>query len=66
MVEPPGTHVTKLYTLCYLCNDVVREGSMRFKSAHSDWMQNKPIRMHDLGSTLPIFAMMWFEEVRCT
>ena len=30
MVEPPRTHVTKLYTLCYLCYDVVREGSMRF------------------------------------
>ena len=29
-VEPPQTHVTKLYTLCYLCNDVVREGSTRF------------------------------------
>ena len=26
----PRTHVTKLYTLCYLCNDVVREGSTRF------------------------------------
>ena len=30
MVEPPRTHVTKVYTLCYLCNDVVREGSKRF------------------------------------
>ena len=29
-VEPPRTHVTKLYTLCYLCNNVVREGSTRF------------------------------------
>ena len=26
-VEPPRTHVTKLYTPCYLCNDVVRGGS---------------------------------------
>ena len=30
MVEPPRTHVTKVYTLCYLCNDVVRVGSKRF------------------------------------
>ena len=29
-VEPPRTLVTKLYTPCYLCNDVVKEGSRRF------------------------------------
>ena len=28
LTTPPRTRVTKLYTPCYLCNDVVREGSM--------------------------------------
>ena len=27
-VEPHRTHVKELYTLCYICNDVVRGGSM--------------------------------------
>ena len=29
-VQPPQTHVINLYTPCYLCEDVVRVGSMRF------------------------------------
>ena len=29
-VEPPRTHVINLYTPCYLCDAVVRVGSMRF------------------------------------
>ena len=29
-VEPPRTYVKELYIPCYLCEDVVREGSMRF------------------------------------
>ena len=28
----PRTHVKELYTPCYLCNDVVREGSRRFNA----------------------------------
>ena len=28
--EPPQTHVKEHYTLCYICNDVVQEGSRRF------------------------------------
>ena len=29
-VDPPRTHMKELYTPCYLCHDVVREGSRRF------------------------------------
>ena len=29
-VEPPLTHKKAVYIPCYLCEDVVREGSMRF------------------------------------
>ena len=29
-MEPPLTHVKELYILCYLCSDVVQEGSRRF------------------------------------
>ena len=29
-VEPPRIRVKELYIPCYLCEDVVREGSMRF------------------------------------
>ena len=30
IVEPPRTHAIDLYTLCFLCTEVVREGSRRF------------------------------------
>ena len=29
-IEPPRTHVKEVYIPCYLCEDEVREGSMRF------------------------------------
>ena len=30
MIEPPQTPVRELYIPCFLCEDVAREGSMRF------------------------------------
>ena len=30
IVKPPRTHVKELYTPCFLCDEVVREGSRRF------------------------------------
>ena len=52
-VEPPRTHVTKLYTPCYLCNDVVREGLRRFdvlepprtSSQHPAYLVAAPVTM---------------------
>ena len=34
-VEPPRTRVKEVYIPCYLCEDVVREGSMRFDGLES-------------------------------
>ena len=31
IVEPPRTHVIDLYTPCFRCIEVVREGSRRFE-----------------------------------
>ena len=50
-VKPPRTHVTNLSTLCYLCDVVVRVGSMRFDVLELP------------RTTLAISVMMWFVEV---
>ena len=55
-VEPPRTHVKEVYIPCYLCEDAVREGSMRF-----DVLEPHPT---SAASTLHSFYPLQFEKVR--
>ena len=48
--EPPQTHVTELYVLCYFCNAVVRGGSRRFDALELPRIRVLWVRG---GSTVP-------------
>ena len=63
-VEPLRTHVKDFYTPCFLCTEVVREGSSEDEVREGSVQSNHSELTSKTSTHLAFSALKWFEKVR--